>query len=77
MIACEAGVPIVPTYISNSSDLLDCFLKGRRLVIGFDIPIEKDWLARVPKNKEGYKIIGQEIMNRIGRLKDTIEKERF
>jgi len=77
MIACEAGVPIVPTYISNSSDLLDCFLKGRRLVIGFDIPIEKDWLARVPKNKEGYKIIGQEIMNRIGRLKDKIEKERF
>jgi 1-acyl-sn-glycerol-3-phosphate acyltransferase len=77
MIACEAGVPIVPAYISNSSDLLDCFLKRRRLVIVFDTPIGMDWLARVPKNREGYKIIGQEIMNRIGGLKEKIEKERF
>ena len=77
MIACEAGVPIVPTYISNSSGLWDCFLKRRRLVIIFDTPIGTDWLARVPKNREGYKIIGQEIMNRIGGLKEKIEKERF
>ena len=77
MIACEAGVPIVPTYISNSSNLLNSFLKRRRLVIIFDTPIGTDWLARVPKNKEGYRIIGQEIMNRIGELKDKIEKERF
>jgi 1-acyl-sn-glycerol-3-phosphate acyltransferase len=77
IIACEAGVPIVPTYISSSNRLVESFLKRRRLVIGFDAPIEKDWISRVPKSKEGYKIIGQEIMNRVGALKDKIEKERF
>ncbi|MFH1336455.1 MAG: lysophospholipid acyltransferase family protein [Candidatus Zixiibacteriota bacterium] len=77
LIACEAGVSIVPAYISNSSGLLNSFVKRRRLVIIFDTPIGKDWLARVPKNREGYKIIGQEIMNRIGGLKEKIEKERF
>ncbi len=77
MIACEAGVPIVPTYISNSSGLWDSLLKRKRLIIAFDIPVESDWLAQIPRNKEGYKIIGQQIMSRIGGLKDRIEKEKF
>ncbi len=77
MIAREAGVPIVPAYISNSGNLLNCFLKRKRLIIGFDKPIRKDWLAQVPKSKEGYKIIGREIMTSIGELRGKIEKERF
>jgi 1-acyl-sn-glycerol-3-phosphate acyltransferase len=77
MIALETGVPIVPTYIYNSNGFWDCFFRKRRLIIAFDTPIEKDWISRVPKSKEGYKIIGQEIMNRVGALKDKIEKERF
>ena len=77
MIAREAGVPIIPAYISNSSNLLSSLLKRRRMIIGFDAPISKDWLVLVPKSKDGYKIIGQEIMNHIGNLKVKIEKERF
>ena len=77
MIALEAGVPIVPAYISNSGNLLNCFLKRKRLIISFDSPIQVSWLGEVPKSKEGYKEIGQEIMRRIGRIKEKIEKEEF
>lgn len=77
MIALEAGVPIVPAYISNSGNLLNCFLRKKRLIIGFDSPIQESWLDGVPKNKEGYKEIGQEIMRRIGKIKEKIEKENF
>ena len=77
MIALEAGVPIVPAYISNSGKLWDCFLRRKKLIIGFDWPIGKSWLDEVPKNKEGYKSIGQEIMRRIGMIKEKIEPESF
>jgi len=77
MIALEAGVPIVPAYISNSGNLLNCFLKRKRLIICFDSPIQESWLDKVPKNKEGYQSIGREIMRRIGRIKEKIEKENF
>jgi 1-acyl-sn-glycerol-3-phosphate acyltransferase len=77
MIALEARVPVVPAYISNSSRLLSSFLRGKRLIIGFDSPIERRWLDGVPKNKEGYKSIGQEIMRRISLIKEKIEKENF
>lgn len=77
MIALEAGVPVVPAYISNSSRLLYSFLRRKRLIIGFDSPIGRSWLDEVPKNKEGYKSIGQEIMRRIGKIKEKIEKKNF
>jgi 1-acyl-sn-glycerol-3-phosphate acyltransferase len=76
-IALEAGVPIVPAYIHNSGSLLASLLKRQRLVIGFDTPITRTSLERLPKDKEGYKTIGQEIMKRIGMLKEKIEMQRF
>jgi 1-acyl-sn-glycerol-3-phosphate acyltransferase len=77
MIACETGVPIVPTFIYNSSGFWDCFFRKRRLIIAFDTPIGKEWIARLPQTKEGYRTIVQETMNRIGGLKERVEKERF
>lgn len=76
-IALEAGVPIVPAYIANSKDLFSTFLKRRRLVILFGSPILKSWLDRIPKDKEGYKRIGQEIMSRIRMLKEKVENDDF
>ncbi|KPL05479.1 MAG: hypothetical protein AMJ73_00555 [candidate division Zixibacteria bacterium SM1_73] len=76
-IALEAGVPIVPAYIANSKDLFSTFLKRRRLVILFGSPILKSWLDRIPKDKEGYKRIGQEIMSRIRMLKEKAENDDF
>jgi len=76
-IAMDAKVPIVPAYISNSGNLLNCLLRRKRLIIGFDSPIMQGWLERMPGGKEGYKRVGQEIMRRIGRIKEKIEKDNF
>jgi len=77
MIALEAKVPIVPAYISNSGNLFTSFLRRKRLVIGFDMPIEKNFLEELPKDREGYKSIGLEIMKKIGMIKEKIEKCNF
>jgi 1-acyl-sn-glycerol-3-phosphate acyltransferase len=76
-IALEAGVPIVPAYIHNSGSLFIYFLRRKRLVICFDSPINRSFLEKLPKDKEGYKIIGQEIMKKIGIIKENIEKHNF
>ena len=76
-IALEAGVPIVPAYIHNSGNLFTSFLKRKRLVISFDVPIRRSLLEKLPKDKEGYKSIGQEIMKKIGMIKEKIEKCNF
>jgi 1-acyl-sn-glycerol-3-phosphate acyltransferase len=75
-VALEAGVPIVPAYIHHSKSLFTTWLGKERLVIGFDAPITWDFLATFPQNREGYKGIGQEIMKRISRLKEKIEKRK-
>jgi 1-acyl-sn-glycerol-3-phosphate acyltransferase len=76
-IASEGGVPIVPAYIGNSGNLFETFLKRKKLVILFGSPILKSWLDKIPKDKEGYKRIGQEIMSRIKILKEKIENDDF
>ena len=76
-IALEANVPIVPAYIGNSKDLLLTFLKRKKLVILFGSPILKSWLDKIPKDKEGYRRIGQEIMCRIRMLKEKAENDDF
>lgn len=71
-IALEAGVPIVPAYIQNSRNLVRVLLKGGSVGVSFGSPIESAWLARIPRNKEGYRLIGQEIMRRIELLKERL-----
>lgn len=76
-IAKEAGVPVVPAYIGNSGNLFETFLKRKRLKISFGLPILTSWLDDVPKDKEGYKRIGEEIMSRIKILKEKVETDDF
>ena len=76
-IALEAGVPIVPAYIRNSGSLLASLFKRKRLVIAFDAPISRTYLERLPKDKAGYRTVGQEIMKRVGILKEKMETKRF
>ena len=76
-IALEAGVPVVPAYIHNSGTLLGSLLRRKRVIIEFGRPIETPSLESLPKDREGYKRIGQEIMRRIGMLKEKIEMQRF
>lgn len=76
-IALEAGVPIVPAYIHNSGNLLGTFLRRERLVIGFDEPIGKGFLKKLPRDKAGYREIGREIMTRIGMMKEKVQNMHF
>jgi 1-acyl-sn-glycerol-3-phosphate acyltransferase len=76
-IALEAGVPIVPAYIHNSGALLSSLLGRKRVIIGFGRPIGTRLLESLPKDREGYKSIGREIMKRIGTLKEKLEMQRF
>ena len=76
-IALEAGVPIIPAYIHNSGKLFTSFIRRKRLLIGFDAPIRRSLLEKLPKDKEGYKGIGQEIMKRISMIKERIENCNF
>lgn len=76
-IALEAGVPIVPAYIHNSGALFSSLLGRKRIIIGFGRPIGTRALENLPKDREGYRSIGQEIMKQIGMLKEKIEIQRF
>lgn len=76
-IALEAGVPIVPAYIHNSGALFSSLLSRKRIIIGFGRPIGTRALERLPKDREGYRSIGQEIMKEIATLKEMIEMQRF
>ncbi len=76
-IALESGVPIVPAYIHNSGSLLSTLLRRERLVIGFDEPISSAFLKSLPRDKTGYKRVGEEIMARIGRIKERVRNKKF
>lgn len=67
-IALEAGVPIVPVYIFGSNFFFRSILKNKRVCVSFGPPIHPEWLKKIPKDKNGYKMVVQEIMERIKSL---------
>jgi 1-acyl-sn-glycerol-3-phosphate acyltransferase len=71
-IALEAEVPIVPAYVSNSRNLIQSIIKGKSIGVCFGTPVDPRWLSKVPRNKEGYRLVGQEIMRRINILKEDL-----
>lgn len=75
MLARSAVVPIVPAYIHNSKIFHKILLKGRRLVIGFGEPITAEWVRGNDDNKEGYRAIAAEVMERIKMLREQIAEK--
>jgi 1-acyl-sn-glycerol-3-phosphate acyltransferase len=69
-IALEALVPIVPAYISNSRNLIKSLFFRRKISVIFGEPISSKWLEKLPKNRTGYRVVGEEIMQRIRELKE-------
>ena len=67
-LALEAGVPIVPAHIANSQKPTRAFLSGKTIEVKFGSPIPKTWLEQVPRDKEGYRLVVAEIMQRIKKL---------
>jgi len=75
MLARSAVVPVVPAYIHNSKIFYKILFLGKRLIIGFGRPLSADWVAGVDDNKEGFRAITSEVMERISRLQAQILKK--
>jgi 1-acyl-sn-glycerol-3-phosphate acyltransferase len=69
MLARHAMVSIVPAYVENSDHFLRLPFSGKRLVITFGEPITPEWLSGTPDDKNGYRAIVAEVMERIRFLK--------
>jgi 1-acyl-sn-glycerol-3-phosphate acyltransferase len=70
-LALEAEVPIVPAYLDYSRNWLKAFLQRKKIIIKFGSPLNSDSFSLIPKNKEGYKRVTQEIMQKIRALKEN------
>lgn len=70
-LALEAEVPIVPTCLDYSRKWIKAFLRRRKIIIRFGSPLNPDSFSLLPKNKEGYRRLTQEIMQRIRALKEN------
>jgi len=68
LLARQILVPIVPAYIENSRGFLTLVFKLKRLKVRFGEPLTTDWVASFPDDKEGYRAIARELMDRIRRL---------
>ena len=72
ILARSAAVPIVPAYIHNSKAFYKLLIAGKRLVIGFGEPIGADWIGHIGDEKDGYRVITAEVMDRIRKLQIQI-----
>jgi 1-acyl-sn-glycerol-3-phosphate acyltransferase len=70
MLARHAMVPVVPAYIENSKRFLRLPFTGKRLVISYGKPLTPEWLSRTSDDKNGYRAIVAEVMERIRLLKE-------
>lgn len=77
MLARRAMVPIVPAYIENSKRFLRLPFTGRRLAIRFGQPLTPEWLSKFSDDKDGYRAIVAEVMERIRLLKEESASGRL
>ncbi len=70
MLARHAMVPVVPTYIQNSRHFLRLPFTGKRLLISFGRALTPEWLSTTSNDKDGYRTIVKEVMERIRLLKE-------
>lgn len=68
-LALEAGVPIVPTLVSNTRHFLKNIFTGRKVKVSFGEPLNLDYLKGFTKDKQGYQEIANEVMSRIKNLR--------
>lgn len=70
-LAVEAQVPIVPAYICASNHLRKTLFRKRRLTVSFGSPIPRSWIGTLGQNKAAYRMVVQEVMQRIKALQNS------
>jgi 1-acyl-sn-glycerol-3-phosphate acyltransferase len=68
LLARRVMVPIIPAYVENSRGFLTLVFKWKRLKVRFGEPLDINWIASFPDDKEGYRAITEQLMSRIARL---------
>lgn len=74
MVAAKTGAPIVPVFISGSNRLGGCFTGREKLWVIFGKPMTASELQKFPDTKEGYRLLAEAVMERIGELKKEFQK---
>ena len=70
LVARTAVVPVVPAYIHGTDNLSGCFWGREKLGVIFGEPIDSGEIAAYSKDKEGYRRLAADIMNRIKDLQN-------
>ena len=74
LIAATSGAPVIPTYIQGFNKLWNCILGKEKAVIIYGTPLTTDRLAAFGRDKEGYRMLAEEIMGQIRGLKEAYIK---
>jgi 1-acyl-sn-glycerol-3-phosphate acyltransferase len=76
MIACLAGVPVVPAYVTGTSRLGAAFLRRAKLAVRFGEPVALSEVATGLKDvNERYRRLTEEVMKRIANLSNEDQGE--
>ena len=73
-LAMDAGVDIVPAYVSGSDCLRKTLTRRRRLTVRFGPPVSSHWIKEQVQGKTGYRLVVDEVMRRIENLRRTALK---
>ena len=69
MIAAMSGAPVIPAYIHGSNRLSACLMGKETLGIIYGRAMAGEKIASYAKEKDGYRRLAEDIMNRIKDLK--------
>ena len=72
-MAFDAGVPIVPTSVTNSRYLKDAFFRRKKVRVKFGEPVYPDQFSNIENDKEKYTAMTREVMKRIADLLNSFE----
>lgn len=70
LLAMNTQSKILPVYLENSNHLFQCMLRIKRLKIYIGQPIEKSFYENMELNKESYRELSKDILDRINGLKN-------
>jgi len=70
MIAINNHAPVIPAYINGADDLWGCLAGQARLGVIFGRPMNREEMAVYKKDKQGYRQLAEDIMERIQGLRD-------
>lgn len=70
LLAINTKSTILPVYLENSNHLFKCLLRIKRLKVYIGKPIEKSYYEAMEANKDNYRALSKDILDKINGLKN-------